>query len=114
MVNAANPKVHQAFDRVFLGFRAKSIDHLGICLEYTDPMRTREGATAYLRTHLTFRSRGWKKMIIVKVYSRIPRQLSYKKALEDLLKSYTCWEDIKEEAGLPEDRCKEIWALGRG
>jgi len=41
--------------RSFLGYRAKSMDsRSGECLEYTDPMPTREAAIQHLRDNMTW------------------------------------------------------------
>lgn len=54
--------------RVFLGFRAKTLDDKGEVGEYTDPMPTRKKAARYLRQHRTFMSRGCKRLVTVKVF----------------------------------------------
>jgi hypothetical protein len=104
-------QIHKAYDRVFLGFRAKTVDDTGMCFEYTDPMPQREEARKLLEENKTEHSEGVTDIVIVKVYTSVPTKDSLRQALSDLLDTYKTWEEVKNETGLPDERCKEIWVL---
>jgi len=104
------PKIHKAFDRAFIGFRAKLVDVAGAGIEYTDPMPSRAEARNILGYEGAPRPEG-SKIVVVKVFGPIIKKPDLRKALEDLLDGYKHWGAIKSETGLSDERCKEIWQL---
>lgn len=104
-------QIHKAYERVFLGFRAKTVDDTGMCFEYTDPMKERAEARKILEEGRTEQSEEATDIVIVKVYTRIPTRDDLKEALSDVLDVYKTWEELKAQTGLPEDRCKQILAF---
>ena len=104
------PKIHKAFDRVFLGFRAKAVDVTGSCREYTDTMPSKEQAKEFLQKNMA----PWPdsmKIVIVKVFGPLIKKPELKNALEDVLDAHHRWEDLRDATGLSEERCKQIWVM---